>query len=312
MRTNYTTLLLLLLTCVGYSLTAQEQVTTLEPVADNTIYEENDNSNGVGVYLFAGATNNNNARRALVRFDLTAIPAGATITSVDLQLTANRGESSDIAVHRLLASWGEGTSEASGNQGMGGNPSDGDATWNFRFFQDSSWVVAGGEFVDQVSATATATNGQRTSWVSEGLVADVQQWVNDSTSNAGWILIGPEDVRGSAMRMGSREGSTPPELIVTYETTTTTIPVIPAQDLQLTVRPNPAGDQLWVDWAFSSQPQQLSVTVQTVLGQPLKQLTLTPATTGQQMIPVTSLTTGWYLVTVRTETGTRSERFYKQ
>lgn len=312
MKTIYHIPGLIVLLSFCTTLQAQEQSITLEPEADNTMYQENDNSNGAGVYLFAGATNNNNARRALVRFDLSGIPAAATILGAELQLSVNKGTSSDIAVHRLLAAWGEGTSEASGNQGQGGTPTEGDATWNFRFYQDSSWSVAGGDFAAQASATATATNSQRASWTSNDLTADVQQWVNDPTTNSGWILIGPEDVTGSAMRMGSREGSTPPELIVTYEVTTTNIPVLPAQDLQLTVRPNPASNQLWVDWSFSDQPEQLSVTVQTVLGQPLKQLTITPVATGQQMIPVSNLASGWYLVTVRTEAGMRSERFFKR
>jgi len=297
---------------VSQSVWGQEQMITLEPVADNTLYEENNNSNGAGIHLFAGATNNNNARRALVRFDLGSIPAGATITSAELQLTGNKGDNSDIAVHRLLEAWGEGTTQAPANQGMGGAPTDGGATWNFRFYQDSSWATAGGEFVSQASATAAVANGQRTSWSTDELIADVQQWLNDSTTNAGWILMGPEDVPGSAMRMGSREGSTPPELIVTYEATTTNITVIPAEDLQLSLRPNPTIDQLWVEWSFGDQPEQLSIMVSSVLGQPLKQLNSTPAITGQQMVPVSDLSSGWYLLTVRTENGTRSERFFKR
>jgi hypothetical protein len=312
MKTIYHILGLIVLLSFRTTLQAQEQSITLEPEADNTIYEENDNSNGAGVYLFAGATNNNNARRTLVRFDLSGIPAGATVTGAELQLSANRGDNSDIAVHRLLAAWGEGTSQAPANQGQGTDPANGDATWNFRFHQDSSWSIAGGDFVAEASATANLANGQRASWNSEDLIADVQQWVNDSTTNNGWILVGPEDVPGSAMRMGSREGSTPPELIVTYEITTTNLPVLRAEDLRVTVRPNPASEQLWVDWGFSDQPEQLSVTVQTVLGQPLKQLTITPVATGQQMIPVSNLTSGWYLVTIRTEAGMRSERFFKR
>ncbi len=312
MKTIYRFLSLIIF-LVGYQFTmAQEQTITFEPVADNTIYEENDNSNGAGVYLFAGATNNNNARRALVRFDLSGIPAGATVTGAELQLSANRGDNSDISVHRLLAAWGEGTSQAPANQGQGTDPTDGDATWNFRFFQDSSWSTAGGDFVQQASASANVANGQRTSWSSEDLRADVQLWVNDPTTNNGWILVGPESVPGSAMRMGSREGSSSPELIVTYEVTTTNLTVIAEQDLQLSIRPNPVVSSLWIDWTFTERPEQLEVVVRTILGQPLQRFEVPPAETGQQMVPVSNLAPGWYLITIRTEAGTRSERFFKR
>ncbi len=47
-------------------------------------------------------------------------------------------------------------------------------------------------------------------------VADVQTWLDAAGSNFGWILLGDESGSGNAIRMSSREGSTPPVLLVTF------------------------------------------------------------------------------------------------
>lgn len=59
------------------------QVTvTLEADRDNTIYEENQNSNGAGLTVTIGRTSGNMgtlSRRALLRFDVaSSLPVGAT------------------------------------------------------------------------------------------------------------------------------------------------------------------------------------------------------------------------------------------
>ena len=67
---------------------AQQTTVSLTAVADNTMYSESGNvSNGAGTFCFTGRTNNGDIRRALVRFDLSSIPAGSTIDSVSLALT---------------------------------------------------------------------------------------------------------------------------------------------------------------------------------------------------------------------------------
>ena len=56
----------------------------LFPQKDNTLYLDVNGqlSNGQGVYLYAGMTQADSLRRGLVAFDLTSIPANATITAV--------------------------------------------------------------------------------------------------------------------------------------------------------------------------------------------------------------------------------------
>ena len=62
-------------------LAARADQVTIFAAADNTMYSASvDQSNGAGLYIFAGRTNTGDLHRALVRFNLSAIPAGATIT----------------------------------------------------------------------------------------------------------------------------------------------------------------------------------------------------------------------------------------
>src|SRR5919205_2968219 len=102
---------------------ALSQTTVTIPASmDNTIYSENNNvSNGAGQNFFAGVTNRGAIRRALLRFDLSAIPAGAVVSSATLNLYVNRkaAASQGIRIHKLTKDWGEGTSDATANEGRG-------------------------------------------------------------------------------------------------------------------------------------------------------------------------------------------------
>jgi len=109
---------------------------TLEPAKDNTLFESPSNFSGGGSqWLYTGETNTNDARRALVAFDLVLIPAGSRIEQVSLTLhgAKSRVAQTDVSLHRLLADWGEeDTEEGQGGGGGGGGGAlalPGDATW---------------------------------------------------------------------------------------------------------------------------------------------------------------------------------------
>jgi len=311
MKKLFTISLFLLFLLYGGGLTGQNDSLTLSSVSDNTLYSENNNSNGAGVHIFAGATMNGNLRRALVRFDLEAIPANATILSAELRVFGNKGEQNEVSLHRVTADWGEGTTVASGNQGQGGAPSPGGSTWNFRNFQDTAWMNEGGDFVQMASASTTVAFGETATWSSEDLVNDVQFWLSNPGENYGWIMIGEEDVNGSSMRMDSREGVNGPELAVVYGTSTTGLTPITEKDLQLTFQPNPTSDVGWIDWRFAETPAQLQLTIHSMLGQPVQRYILPSEKVGRQQVNTSSLSTGWYIATLQTESGFRSLRFYK-
>ena len=51
---------------------------------------------------------------------------------------------------------------------------------------------------------------------STSLGTDVQAWFDGSTSNFGWILRSDETQANTVKRFESREGTTPPRLIVNF------------------------------------------------------------------------------------------------
>ena len=203
---------------IGWAATVE-----LAPSQDNTIFEEGDLSNGTGDDLIAGQTGTFNDpsfsdRRALIQFDLASIPSGSRIETVELILTVNKTVSPTYPfnLHQLTRSWGEGNSNAAGEKAGKGAPAQaGDATWNHAFFASDAWSTPGGDFINEPSASQSVAGFGDYAWSGPGMVADVQEWLNNSATNFGWILIGPQ--QKSAKRFSSRESDfSPPRLIVTY------------------------------------------------------------------------------------------------
>lgn len=201
---------------------APAETIELSAVRDCAMFE-NDNSSGAGD-LFVGRTGNGGGalrQRSLIRFDFSAIPAGASVDAVSLRLelwqSGGTQVTSEIGLHLCLADWGEGTSVANG--GLGGTPTAGDATWTNRFHPGDPWAMVGGDYSATASSMLAVTSvlGPQ-SWPSTPeLVADVQGWL-DGDANYGWCMVGPEII-GSARRFLSREVSDAaarPTLIVEY------------------------------------------------------------------------------------------------
>jgi hypothetical protein len=189
----------------------------LTPEKDNTIYQESNNSNALGQGIFTGNTASGYARRALVKFNLSSIPVGSRILSASLSLTVTRTlvGASDLTLHRLTKDWGATTSQASQQEGIGGTPGPGDATWNAPAYQQgANWSVAGGDFLATTILPASASTGPV---LVQGLAFDVQQFVNHPAFNFGWLLKGDETSERSAKRYGSRENAgVGPKLTVNY------------------------------------------------------------------------------------------------
>ncbi|MGQ0721877.1 MAG: DNRLRE domain-containing protein [Candidatus Eiseniibacteriota bacterium] len=206
--------------------------------ADNTIYNHPtvDLSNGGGNFLHVGVTPGGAAgmvRRALIRFDLSLIPAGSTVESCRLDMYCSVVRTGDTvartaSLHRLTDRWGEGTSGCCGSgsgtgsgEGGGSLPTAGDATWRHREYDTLLWAALGGDYAAASSAGADIAAAGPVTWASTaGLVADAQMWVDDPTANHGWILIGDEtEPLGSGRRFDSRtnpSAANRPSLTVTY------------------------------------------------------------------------------------------------
>ena len=117
---------------------------SLEPSKDNTLFEDSGGglSNGAGERLLSGRTGEPRNRRALIAFDFSGLPAESVISSVSLTLNASKVASSSAqstSLHRLLADWGEGSSNAFGQEGRGADAATGDATWIHRFNATNLW-----------------------------------------------------------------------------------------------------------------------------------------------------------------------------
>ena len=201
---------------------AMAQVTVvLEPSRDTALFSEGSLSNGIGPHLYVGNTGANDARRSLLAFDFSAIPAGSTVNDATLTLNQSRAalglSSETLSLHRVNGSWGEGNSDAGEPGGGGATAVAGDATWTFRVLNGAMWSTPGGDFNATASSSATvfALSGPY-DWT--GLATDVQAWV-DGAANDGWILIGDEGNSRTALRFDSRENvnvTNRPALSVTY------------------------------------------------------------------------------------------------
>ena len=189
---------------------------SINPFKDNTLYESSTGalSNGAGDYLFAGDTvqGDDSLRRAVLAFDVAGnVPAGSTIDAARLTLYMSRTISGakTVSLHKLTSDWGEGASDAAGQEGAGGTALTGDATWIHTFYSASTWTAAGGDYNAAATASLTVTNVAPYTWVSSSsMVADVQGWLDSAASNYGWIVIGDEATAGSAKRFDSRENPT--------------------------------------------------------------------------------------------------------
>src|SRR5688572_18940274 len=215
MRKPLSALVAILLLSLPAAGRARAEVVTIVAGKDNTLFESATGhlSSGAGNSLFAGRTlqaEGQALRRALLWFDVAGfVPAAATIDSADLTLTQTRGGSRDtVRIHRVLASWGEGTSN-SGDAGTGAPATVGDATWLHRSWPDVPWTTPGGDF--EPAATAGAVLASISPYrplvfrSTPALTALVQAWLTAPDTNHGVTLRINEALASSAMRFWSRE-----------------------------------------------------------------------------------------------------------
>ena len=66
-------------------------------------------------------------------------------------------------------------------------------------------MQAGGDFAASVSASTTVGGIDDYVWSSARMVVDVQSWLDNASTQFGWLLKGGESTNGSAHRFDSRE-----------------------------------------------------------------------------------------------------------
>jgi cytochrome c peroxidase len=199
---------------------------TFSPSKDTTIYS-NGNANGTGGGLFSGTNGVNTNQRGLIAFDLSSIPAGSTVTSVTLDLHVNAQGINSGAItytlNTLTQDWNEATVGSGGVSSGGGDgitPASGDATWTSSGI--TSWT-AGGAFNPVASSSLVISSvGTFNTFSGSTLISDIQSWVDNPSTNFGWILRGLENSNSSSKRFSSKEntgngGANTPFLTVVYD-----------------------------------------------------------------------------------------------
>jgi hypothetical protein len=202
--------------------------------------------------MYVGTDSQGNPKRGLIEFNIAGnVPAGATITGVQLDLTVGSTAGSSgsgitplsnsvtIGLFDVPQAWGQttnimGATSFSGN-GHGAAAANGDATWNDAFYSSTSptaWTTAGGDWTagstDLANASGTGAVTLMT-WSSSLMVADVQNWLNTPSDNNGWLLKNSnETTTKDYLAFWSAQGATAynnanpnspvaaPELVVTY------------------------------------------------------------------------------------------------
>jgi hypothetical protein len=206
---------------------ANADTVVLTAVADTTLIENNagNQANSLGELIYIGNTPRTGFTqlRGLVRFDLAAIPAGAQVTAATLTMTLKRVQSgvSQVSLHKVTESWGEGSSLCNTPCGRGTTAQPGDATWLHRVYPGSNWTTPGGSFIPSSSATTAVSPSidMAFNWSGALLTADIQSWVGSATTNAGWIIL--DDVPDHAKAFASLQypvAAERPQLSITYTT----------------------------------------------------------------------------------------------
>jgi hypothetical protein len=217
--------LVISLTFFSTSLILAQTQTTLTPSKDNTLYfhAQGALSNAKGQHFFVGVTATGVVRRGVMAFDIAgAIPAGAIIQNATLTLNLSNSNTGPqpITLHKVLADWGEGSSNATGAEGGGAPATTNDATWVHRFFSTIFWSNPGGDFTATPSGSQIVGDLGFYTWgPSAQMTADVQSWLDTPSQNFGWLLMGNEEAAQTAKRFDTREhpiAANRPMLAITF------------------------------------------------------------------------------------------------
>jgi len=207
--------------------TAQADTLTLEPAADATLFQPSggnpETADSQGPHLFVGRIAQGLRRRALLRFDLTALPPGAIIDDARLELSVSRTISGSVVVnlHRITTPWREGSANGGTPGGQGTTPGSNDPTWSLSAAPATPWTTLGGDIAATASGDFTLDGETRyTIPASATMLADLATWQGNDAANFGWALVSDEtQTPPTAKRLESAEAVDPatrPLLVIDY------------------------------------------------------------------------------------------------
>ncbi len=190
--------LVLLLFCLGGGGLLRAQSGDATIAADATVYENQpDNNSGLDSEVCIGNLSvTTSTRRAFVRYALPAIPAGATIERVVLNLLQDRVRrvgtplGATLELTRVTADWVEGA-----GSGPRGGPCAGGAAvpgvdWAT---QPAVAALPSGIFPLPTTDLFVVTFDTDIGTANDGLIADVQAWSDNGATNFGWRLAVQEE-----------------------------------------------------------------------------------------------------------------------
>jgi hypothetical protein len=172
-------------------------------VKDAGIYGGGSNNSGSGPDFSVGTDSGLRLKRGLIEFNVAGVvPQGATITGVSMELFLGEVGGSDnvqrtIAVYAMLSPWNNTTNGTTWSNGFSGNgqgwaANTGDATWNYEYYNTTSWTPGGNHAVApsaSISMAGSSVIGNGFTWSSAAMVSDVQNWLDGTNPNNGWELI---------------------------------------------------------------------------------------------------------------------------
>jgi len=177
---------------------------TVYPVADSSLYQGSPNSNvGGSTILEVYPWNIGYNKRAVIKFDLSSIPANVNISSAKLFLReyTTYGGTRTLNLHKVIKNWTEAG-----------------VTWN-KYNGTNNWTNDGGDFNFSASASATVGWTGVLKWDNWDVTQDVKNFYSGPESNLGWILKDSnEDTSQAYWFFYSREGEYQPYLLIDYST----------------------------------------------------------------------------------------------
>ena len=154
-----------------------------------------DRNFGAHNFVPVAHANNDRVNRALFQFDIAGnVPAGSTIDAAtfSFEVTQQGGPQGqtalDFNLHRVTTAWDEGT-----GAGMQGAISGDGATWAMAT-ATVAWNTFGGDFDSAISGAVTVNGAGMYDLSGANLVTDIQNIVDGSTTDYGFLLKGASEV----------------------------------------------------------------------------------------------------------------------